>query len=83
MEKYAVANYIRALLDLLIQGNFAVAQGMREDFIYNEVYTLEIFNKVIEIMNKLPIKSARQIDKFMGKEYMLDYVNFKHNINWR
>ena len=36
--EYAVANTIRALLDLLYDGNFAIAQGMKDDFICNDDY---------------------------------------------
>ena len=37
--QYNVANHIRALLDLLEDGNFTVAQGMRKDYICNDRYT--------------------------------------------
>lgn len=77
--RYAVANHIRALLDLLIQGNFAVAQGMREDFICNEAYTQEIFLQVYSIISRVPKDLASKIDGFMGKEYMMDWVNFKRS----
>jgi len=43
---FNVANHIRALLDLLIQGKYTVAQGMNIDFICSELYTEEIFQKV-------------------------------------
>lgn len=43
---YAVANTIRALLDLLEEGNFPAAQGMNENFIGNSSYDREVFEKV-------------------------------------
>lgn len=38
-ETYNVANHIRALLDLLQQGNYSLAQGMRKNYICNDSYT--------------------------------------------
>ena len=35
---YNVANHIRACLDLIAEGNFATAQGMRNDFICTDEY---------------------------------------------
>ena len=46
---YAVANHIRALLDLLEMGKFSVAQGMNNDFICNDDYNEEIFEKVTRL----------------------------------
>ena len=40
-----VVNHIRAVLDYLFEGNFAMAQGMKNDYICNDEYTLEIFQK--------------------------------------
>lgn len=73
-QKYNVANHIRAILDLLYVGNFTVPQGMKEDFICNSRYDEEIFNKVI-LMIDLP--HWKQIDRFMTKEYLGEWVNFK------
>ena len=50
-KRYNVANHIRALLDLLYIGNFSVAEGMKEDFICNDKYNEEIFNKVYMMRN--------------------------------
>jgi len=76
-EKFAIANHIRALLDLLYIGNFTVAQGMNKDFICNSKYDMEIFNKVI-IMRNLP--HWEKIDKFMIKEYLGKWVEFKKEV---
>lgn len=72
--KFFVANHIRALLDLLEFGNFAVAQGMRNDYICNPKYTAEIFNKVWQM--KI-LKNWTDIDTFMSKEYLMQWVNYK------
>ena len=71
---YAVANHIRALLDMLELGNLAAAQGMRDDFICNEDYTAEVFNKVA-MMRGLP--HWGDIDRFMGREYYGKWLDFK------
>jgi len=76
-ETYAVANHIRALLDLLEQGNFSTAQGMNKDFICNERYNDEIFGKVTS-MSVLP--NWNQIDDFMTREYYNKWVNFKKEV---
>ena len=43
---YYVANHIRACLDLIARGKFSVAQTMRNDYIGNEIYDTEIFDKI-------------------------------------
>jgi len=63
---FNVANHIRALLDLLEQGKFSVAQGMNKDFICNDAYREEIFDKVILMKN---LSAWPRIDRFMGREY--------------
>jgi hypothetical protein len=72
-ETYNAANHIRALLDLLEQGDFAVAQGMKEDFVCNDMYTDEIFGKVL-LLEKSPLWD--KINEFMGKEYRMEWVDF-------
>jgi len=71
---YAVANHIRALLDLLEVGNFSIAQGMNDDFIGNDDYTEEVFNKVA-MMKVLP--HWNEIDQFMGREYYGEWLDYK------
>lgn len=71
---YAVANHIRALLDLLELGNYSTAQGMNKDFIGNDDYTNEIFDKVA-LMKKLP--HWHEIDRFMGSEYYGEWLAYK------
>ena len=71
--KYCVANHIRALLDLILDRNFAVAQGMNKDFICNDKYNSEIFEKVCSLRN---LSYWNEISDFMGKEYMMEWVNF-------
>ena len=74
---YAVANHIRALLDLLEMGNYSAAQGMNRDFICNDEYNAEIFEKVAE-MQALP--HWNEIDEFMGSEYYGKWLKYKKSI---
>ena len=74
---YAVANHIRALLDLLELGNYSAAQGMNQDFICNDDYTDEIFSKVA-LMKKLP--HWHGIDSFMGREYYGKWLDYKRRV---
>ena len=75
---YAVANHIRALLDLLEIGNFSAAQGMNRDFIGNDDYTDEVFNKVA-LLSDLP--HWREIDGFMGSEYYGKWLDYKRRVS--
>lgn len=71
---FNVANHIRALLDLLAQGKYSVAQGMNEDFICNDLYTEEIFQKVSLMKN---LENWPEIDRFMGHEYYSKWLKYK------
>jgi len=77
-ERYAVANTIRACLDLLELGLYSVAQGMRDDYICNEAYNQEVFEHVWQ-MHHLPNWS--KIDQFMCKEYKNKWIHFKRSKN--
>lgn len=76
-ERYNVANHIRALLDLLEQGLFTIARGMNNDYICNETYDNEIFNKVIQLKEN---SNWDDIDKFMEKEYLMKWIRFKRTV---
>jgi hypothetical protein len=77
-EKFNVANHIRALLDLLEMGKFSLAQGMNKDYICNDGYTTEIFNQVMLLSNS-PLWI--DIDKFMGKEYLSEWIAYRRAIS--
>ena len=72
--RFNVANHIRALLDLIADGQFAAAQGMRNDFVCNDKYTPEIFEKVALLKKQ---ENWPGIDKFMGREYLMQWIGFK------
>ena len=75
---YNVANHIRALLDLLAQGKYGLAQGMNKDYICNDLYTEEIFQKV-SLMRDL--SNWPEIDQFMGHEYYSKWLDYKERAN--
>lgn len=72
-----IADHIRALLDMLEHGYFGSAQGMRESFINNEAYTPIIFEMVMKLRES---DRWAQIDSFMGKEYLCDWLDYKKGI---
>lgn len=63
---YYVANHIRALLDMVADGDFPLAQGMADDFICNPKYDEEVFEKISELKGG---KNWDQIRLFVYKEY--------------
>ena len=79
-EKFCVANHIRALLDLLETGMFTLAQGMRDDYICNGKYTQEIFCMVTKLQDQA---NWKQVDKFMEREYMREWIKYKEGNNDR
>ncbi|MCL2086873.1 MAG: hypothetical protein FWH05_04675 [Oscillospiraceae bacterium] len=72
-----IANTLRALLDLMEKGNFAVAQGMRVNYIDNEKYTNELMNKALKLSG---LKNWKEIDRFIESEYKLDWLNYKRSV---
>ncbi|KLU59358.1 hypothetical protein CEB3_c43440 [Peptococcaceae bacterium CEB3] len=74
---FNVANHIRALLDLLAQAKYSLAQGMNKDFICNDQYTEEIFNQVARMKD---LKNWPKIDRFMGQEYYSEWLDYKGSV---
>lgn len=73
-EVLNVANHIRACIDMIANSEFNLAQGMRHDFICTEEYDDEVFNLVLRLKDN---SNWQEIDKFMGKEYKMKWLNFK------
>jgi len=71
--EYYTANTLRAILDLLIEGKFSVAEGAKNDFICNDKYTNEFFEKVIQLRD---LSNWNEIDKFMRKEFTWEWKEF-------
>jgi len=57
--------------------NFSVAQGMNDDFICNDDYTGEVFDKVASLKN---LSHWRDIDSFMGREYHGEWLDYKNQV---
>lgn len=74
LGRMPVATHIRACLDLIEQGKYGTAGGMRKNFIADERFTPIIFAKVSELKNS---PSWKEIDAFMGKEYLCQWLNYK------
>ena len=72
--KFAVANHIRALLDMIVLGRFTVAQGMNGVFLDTDEYDDVIFDKVF-VLSALP--TWNNIDHFMTREYKMKWVRYK------
>ncbi|WP_290150005.1 hypothetical protein [uncultured Parasutterella sp.] len=72
-DTYKIANHIRALLDLVSEGNFGYAQGMNKDFICNNKYTEEVFSKLLLLRTSY---MWEKIKEFIGKEYGVAWLRF-------
>lgn len=72
-RKCNVANTVRALLDLIAAKQFHYAQGMQSDFVCNDDYTTEIFDKVLMLKNR---PDWSEIDSFMQSEYKMKWVRY-------
>lgn len=71
--RYAVADHVRACLDLIERGDFANAQGMRDAYISNNKYTEMIFHNVYKLKDRADWK---RISDFMGREYRMQWIRF-------
>lgn len=71
---FYTANTLRALLDLLLEGNFALAQGANNDFICNDKYNKEFMSKVMMLRDQA---HWDKIDYFMGREFLFEWNKFK------
>lgn len=74
---HPVANHIRALLDLIADGRFSVAQGMNKDFICNSDYDVEIFAKVCMMSN---LQHWAAITEFMRREYRCKWLDYTQRV---
>lgn len=74
-----VANHVRACLDLIANGYFGSAQGMRDCFLDDPKTAPVVFHAVWDGLRD----STRwaDIDRFMGREYGCSWLDFKENRN--
>lgn len=76
---FTVANHIRAVLDLMVSDSLYLVKGMRENFISNEMYIEEIFEKVYELRF---LNHWNKIYEFMRREYFRKWSLFVSE-KWR
>ena len=76
--KVQKASHARACIDLIADGKYGLAQGMRESYIGNELYTPVVFEKAMLLKDA---DNWDDIDGFMGKEYLSDWLDFKKQAN--
>lgn len=76
IELYAVANDLRAILDLMESGKTSWLKGFRNDFICTDEYNTEFFNKVAMLKGS---KYWRSIDALMKREFMSQWECFKES----
>lgn len=72
-ETFNIANHLRACADAIAAGRFTIVQGMKETFIGNDKYNLELFEQIIKLQTQ---DNWPDINNFMTKEYGLEWVNF-------
>ena len=70
---YNVANHIRAILDMMVDGRIGVLNGFRSDFICTDEYNAEIFSKVYELKD---FEQWNDINDLMEKEYGSEWIEF-------
>ena len=76
-KEYNIANHIRAFLDLLTIGDYASAEGMKEEYICDDSFTEEIFAKVSMLRSR---PNWQIIDLFMEHEYLNQWELYKKGI---
>ncbi|MFT8705475.1 hypothetical protein [Bifidobacterium aquikefiricola] len=72
------ADHIRACVDLIEQGHYGEAQGMREDYIDDDSFSPEIMRMIWKLRNR---DEWPLIDQFMGREYQCQWLDFKQSQN--
>lgn len=74
---FYIANTLRAILDLVENRRLDLAGGA-EVFISNPKYEKEFFDKVCELRSR---DDWNEIDRFMGKEYLSVWLDYKEKNN--
>lgn len=72
-ETYFVANTLRAILDMLIDGRTSFLKGFRDDFICTDKYNGVFFEKVYMIRD---LPNWKDILQLMKREFMLEWDSF-------
>ena len=72
-EHYAVANDLRAILDLMVDGQTRWLKGFSNDFICTDEYNEIFFEQVIKLKG---LPNWDDINKLMQNEFMWDWDRF-------
>lgn len=72
-ELYAVANDLRAILDLMESGKTSWLKGFKNDFLCTDEYNTEFFNKVLLLKES---KHWKNIDVLMKREFMNQWEEY-------
>jgi hypothetical protein len=72
-EKYAVANDLRAILDLMVDNQLGYIKGFRSDWICTDEYNQIFFDKVIQL-KQLP--HWKDINQLMKYEFMWEWDKY-------
>ena len=74
MGTVPVAGHVRACLDLIEQGLYGSAQGMRDHFLDNPATDADVMDHIIMLRNR---DDWNDIDRFMGHEYLCAWLDYK------
>ena len=77
-ETYNVANTLRAVLDLMVEGQTRYLKGFRNDFICTDVYNREFFEKVSLLRS---LDNWEDIDALMKHEFMWEWDKYIEGAN--
>ena len=72
-ELYNVADDLRAILDILVDGNTRYLRGFRNDFLCTDEYNDIFFDKVYMLKS---LEHWDNIDELMRKEFMFEWLNY-------
>lgn len=73
-EKIAIANTLRAILDLMQTTQLRTLKGFRDDYFCTDIYNEIFFEKVLMLKNT---KNWEEIDKIMLREFNREWKDFK------
>jgi hypothetical protein len=74
MGTMPVAGHVRACLDLIEQGLYGSAQGMRDNFLDNPLTDKPVMDHILLLRGR---KDWPGIDRFMGREYLGAWLDYK------
>lgn len=74
MGLFNVANDLRAILDIMLKGDFKILKGFRNDWVDTDEYNKVFFEKVWIIRDLVDFE---RLDNLMSKEFMYEWDKFK------